>query len=641
MAGKFSMPRFEHEDLESTQELPQLPEDFEPMPQPVFQYEPQPQELEPYDPEEDLPEDFIDIALRVFQDCIAYCGKHWKKVLAVFCVLVLAIVIGAVAAVSAGNADPYDDKILNNVMIADVLVGGMTKEQAAATLNANLGNAYTRQTMTVDLGEQVIKLTPQETGAKLNVQAAIEAAYAYGRTGTDAEREQAYQASLSGNHILAVLPYLELNQEFIRSTFDSIEESVSSALTQPSYTLEGDDASLSTEDFNPAASGQTLVLTMGTPQVDFDAGAVFEQVIDAYSLGQFHVEAQGPVTTQQPENLDLDAIYEEFFLEPKAPTLDMTDFDTIPGSYGREFDLGEVKLLVAQAQPGEEIRIPMTYPAPEGDPASVLLRDVLGSYTTSRPDDANWTHNMKQACKAINGLKLNPGEIFSFNAVVGKRSESHGYQAAPSCDGADLAGTVGGGVCQVASTLYAAALLSDLEVVNRTAHSAPPAYIGQGLDAKVDWNGADMTFRNSSVYPICIEAEVSGSQLKVRIIGTDMRSYTTELESSITETVQPKIIYEEFPYDNDGSYEDGDVIQEGITGYRIKTYKRKYDKQTRELIAREFVATSTYPSQDKIVAQVAPPVIETEATDPPSETIPITLPTDPETGEVGDIEAVG
>ena len=131
MAGKFSMPRIPHEDLESTQELPKLPQDFEPMPEPVFEYEPQ-RDLEPYDPDEELPEDFIDTALRVIRESIPYFTKHWKKVLAIICALILAVIIGVVLSLTTRESDPYDGKILNNVMLADVLVGGMTKEEAAS-----------------------------------------------------------------------------------------------------------------------------------------------------------------------------------------------------------------------------------------------------------------------------------------------------------------------------------------------------------------------------------------------------------------------------------------------------------------------------------------------------------------------------
>ncbi len=643
MAGKRNMPRFPREDLESTQELPQLPQDFESIQEPISEYNTlqpyDPQALsdpsEEYDPDEELPEDFIDTSLRILQEGLAAFGKHWKIILISLCVLVLVIFGIVFASITVSNRDPYDEKILNNVMIADTLVGGLTKDQATAVLTANLGNAYLTQSMTVDLGEQILKLTPEETGARLNVQAAVEAAYAHGRTGTEAENQQAYQTSLSSNYILAVLPYLELNTDYIRSTLDAIDTQFSSTLTQPSYALLGDSDDFTTDYFDPSSSGQTLVLTLGTPQVEFDADLLYEQIIDAYSLGQFRVEAQGPTVTQEPDALNLDAIYQEFYLAPQEPTLDMTSFQTIPGSYGREFDLDAAKNLVSQASHGQQIQIPMVYPAPEGDPASVLLRDTLGTWSTDLPDDENWKQNMRLASKALNGVKLNPGETLSFNALVGQRTEGRGYLPAMSCEDFEMNEQVGGGVCQVASTLYVAALLSELEVTNRSAHIAPIGFTDWGLDAKVEGDGADLIFRNSSIYPIRIDTEFSGGRLTVTIIGTDLRSYRTDMVVSVSETIQPKIIYEEFPYENAEGYQDGDVIQPGRNGSQIKTYRHKYDKSNGELVGRDYIATSSYPSQDKIIAQVAPPIIETEATDPTTETIDI-----PE-DVTGDIEAVG
>lgn len=637
------MPRFEHEDLDSTQELPTLPEEFEPIgedPIPDYDYrpvpqprpQPKPQYPEEYDPDEELPEDFIDVALRVLGDLPGFFRKHQKKILLAACALVLVVLVTTLGLMTTQGKDPYDEKILNNVMIADVLVGGMTKDQAASVLNASLAVKYTTQPMVVDLGEVTIRLEPSQTGAQLNIQAAVDAAYAYGRTGTQAEKDQAYQVSLSSNHIMAVLPYLELNEDAIRSAVDAIGADTVSTLTQPTYILEGDVSNFSTESFNPDNDGQTLVLTLGTPQIDFDSNVLYEKILDAYSLGTFRVEAQGPTTVQEPEVLDLDAIYQEYFLEPKAPTLDMTDFDTIPGAYGRQFDLENAKLLLAQAQPGTEVRIPMTYPAPEGDPASVLYRDTLGTWSTNLPNDENWKQNMRLACNAINGITLKPGEVFSFHAVVGQPSEGRGYLPASTCDGKVADGNIGGGVCQVSSTLYVAALLSDLEVTSRTAHSYPLTFTEWGLDASVQWDGPDMAFRNSSIYPIRLETEFSGGLLTVRIIGTDSRSYRTDMVVSVSESTPAKTIYEEFPYDNVEGYKDGDVIQAGYNGSQVKTYRHKYDKTNGELIGRDYIATSSYPSQDKIVARVAPQVVETEPTLPPSETI---------SGIEGGSEAVG
>ena len=632
MAGKFSLPRFPQEDLDATQELPQLPEEFEPIgedPIPDYDYhlkgasqpEYQPEYSGEYDPEEELPEDFIDVALRILGNLPGFFAKHRVKFLLGACALVLLALIGFIGSFAFQTRDPYDEKILNNLVVVDVLVGGMTKDQATAALNTNLASRYTTQPMTILLGDQTIQLEPSQTGARLNVQAAVEAAYAFGRTGTQADKERDYQISLSGNYAISALPYLELDKDFIRKTLEDFEAAAVSTLTQTTYTLEGKVSSLSTEVFNPAASGQTLVITLGTPQVAFDGEALYEKVLDAYSMGQFRLVESGPVVTQEPDPIDLDAIYQEFYLEPVAPTLDMTDFTAIPGSYGRDFDLAAAQRSLADAQPGDVLRIPMTYPAPEGDPTAVLYRDTLGTWNTSAPTDENRKQNMRLACKAISGVTLNPGDTFSFNAVIGQPTEARGYVAAPICGTPELGGNVGEGVCQVASTLYVAALLSELDVTNRTAHEIPPTNIELGLDADIRWGGADLIFRNSSIYPIRIEAELSGGTMNVKIIGTDMRSYRTDMAASTSETIQPKIIYEEFPYDNAEGYKDGDVIQEGRNGSQVKTYRCRYDKQSGDLVARDYITTSTYASQDKIIARVSPPVVETTPEAPPSETV--------------------
>ncbi len=639
MPGKFSMPRFPQEDLESTQELPQLPQDFEPLDEPVIEYSTVPDNDDvlaydgeaDYNPDEELPEDFIDVALRVVRDLPGFFKTHQKQVLLACCAVFLAVILVAVGSFAMKARDPYDEKILNNLVVVDVLVGGMTKEQATATLNANLASRYAAESMVLELGEETILLSPADTGAKFNVQAAVDAAYAFGRTGTEEEREAAYQTSLSGNYVIAALPYLDLNKDYIRKTLQAVEDAHVSQLTQSSYTLDGEVDSFSTEDFNPAASGQELVITLGTPQVEFDSQALYETVLDHYSLAQFRVADPGPVTIQEPEPLDLEAIYQEFYLECVDPTLDMSSFKTIPGSYGREFDLASAGQLLSEANYGDTIHIPMTYPAPEGDPESVLFRDVLGEFRTTLPDDEHWNQNVKLACKTISGITLKPGETFSFNAVLGQPSESRGYREVPSCSGEELTGNIGGGVCQAASTIYVAAVLSDMEILARAAHDAPVSYIEKGMDADASWDGPDFSFRNSSIYPIRLETEASGGYVKVKIIGTDMRNYTTDMEVAVSETIQPKIIYKEFDFDNEDGYEDGDIIQDGVNGYKVKTYKRKYDKNSQDLLSRDFVTNSTYASRDKIIARVAPEVTEIP-TAPPSETV---------SGVDENVEAVG
>ena len=178
----------------------------------------------------------------------------------------------------------------------------------------------------------------------------------------------------------------------------------------------------------------------------------------------------------------------------------------------------------------------------------------------------------------------------------------------------------------MASTLYYAALLSDLNITSRSNHSYLPSFIDYGLDAT-----KDLSLLNSTGYPIRIDAQYAGGYVKVEIFGTEERNYYVMLDSSISSSTAAKTVYEDFPYDNDEGYEDGDVLQEGRAGYLIKSYKVKYDRKTAKELSRDFLTNSQYPAVDQIVARVEEPVVTEPPTEPPTEapTLPPTETTAP------------
>ena len=125
-----------------------------------------------------------------------------------------------------------------------------------------------------------------------------------------------------------------------------------------------------------------------------------------------------------------------------------------------------------------------------------------------------------------------------------------------------------------------------------------------------------------------IDAEVSGGYVRIKILGTEERSHYVMLDYDITKTSEPKTEKKEFEFKNAEGYKDGEVIQEGITGYTVKTYKVKYDSATNEKLSRDYVATTEYKTVDKIIAKVLPEetTVPTEAptTVPPTTTAPPT-----------------
>jgi vancomycin resistance protein YoaR len=391
-------------------------------------------------------------------------------------------------------------------------------------------------------------------------------AYDYGRKNTSSVSQ------------IPLLTYLELNEEAVRAKLTAYAAQWDTELAQPSWTLEGTRPELSTKDFDSSAEGQTLVLTMGIPSLHLDIDPIFEQMLAAYdngislcAAGDFSItpEAEPEELAEQP---DLQAIWEEISVPAENDSLDMEKYTFVHGSYGYSFDVEQTQALAASAAPGETLRIPLTITEPEILGEQVYFRDVLGHCETKHTDDENRNTNLKLLCQALDGVILQPGDVFSFNGTVGERTEGKGYKPATAYSGTKMIKDIGGGVCQGSTTIYNCALLADLEIVERVCHGATVGYITLGLDAAVNWNTqTDLKFKNNFNFPMMIKAEVSDGYVRMKILGTDEKDYYIEMRC--------------------GFGEEGDVKH-------AVSYKYKFDKITGEQISKEREAFSTYYKLD-------------------------------------------
>lgn len=149
------------------------------------------------------------------------------------------------------------------------------------------------------------------------------------------------------------------------------------------------------------------------------------------------------------------------------------------------------------------------------------LTAVLGDFSTPLMGDAGRVTNIRLSLAAINNTLVLPGEVFSFNEVVGERTPEKGYKPAPIIIGESVAPGVGGGICQVSTTLYNAVNRSGLETVQRRIHSISPSYIQHGMDATVAWPHTDYKFRNNKDFPIIVKGEIQGWRVRVWIVGRE------------------------------------------------------------------------------------------------------------------------
>lgn len=227
-----------------------------------------------------------------------------------------------------------------------------------------------------------------------------------------------------------------------------------------------------------------------------------------------------------------------------------------------------------------------------------LYTDLLAEYKTSfNEQQINRSQNIKIATDKINGTVVLPGEIFSYNNTVGYRTESDGFKSAPMYIEGKLVNGIGGGVCQVSSTLYNAVLCANLEVIERKNHQFLPAYVDAGRDATVADGYIDFKFKNTRKYPIKIACSAQNGMLKVKLYGKKQDiEYDVKIQTTIKEIKPYATIYE---YDNNIEKGEHIVAQVGKNGYECKVYK--IVSLEGDIISKSIISTDIYNVMNEII----------------------------------------
>lgn len=541
--------------------------------------------------------------------------KAHKKTFSTVLIVLVAIVF--LAAIGGGAylyffSGVTPGLILNNVSLLDISIGGMTREDAAEQLRSAFENSYCANGMAVTVCDQQIVISAEDAGLALDVDAAVEAAYNLGRDGTQAQRKKEQMQAMAGALELDAQDFLTVDRNALLLQIDKLQSLCPSQPVNASYELTGEIPELNGEDMPTAVL--TLLLHAGTPGIEIDRDALLDEIVSAYLHSEFLVEYEAKAI--EPTPVDLEMVYETVCLAPVEAVMDPENFQVSEHAYGYSFDLATAEELQDSLSYGETGRLDLIYTAPENTKAAleaVLFRDVLGTYTaTASSDPYGRDVNLKLACEKLNGIVLMPGDVFSYNPALGERTAANGWKPADSYEGGATVQTYGGGICQPSSCLYMCALLADLEIVTRTNHSYISSYMPFGMDATVSWGGPEFRFRNSTEYPIRIEASAKKGSVTISLIGTDTKDYYVEMTYEVLERNNYETVYEEMPVDNDEGYQDGDVIVSGYNGFTVQTYKSKYSKETGELISTEKEAKSIYKRRDKVICKI----LQEEVTEP-------------------------
>lgn len=646
-----------HIELDSIQDTPPDPEDSsQPSDNPPEEAAALEAMLSAVPPESyfDAPNDTptkTDFRERIKKNRLFYILSSIFLVLALGCVGVISYVYFVI--------NPYGDydRILPNVYCAGINLGGMTTQEAQNAVEDALRNPS--YTVTLVLPDCTYQFCPQQEGITLNGAAIAQQAYNYMRTDLSAYgMYKAYHAAKRTEHHLNADITLDFSLEDIENQAQRIYEetfvdatastiyntpeahTVSVALGTPGHQVNRDDlialvteafTAMSFEDIimeyepveinlvavwemckqavkdysyapvDPAyyanEEAHTIELTMGTPGYQFTANELYTLVKSSVERREYGTVTLD-MTEVSPADVDITPSYYALACDPVEPYYAYGDVQE--GSNGYSLDWEAAIASILDASWGQSLTIPMLETKPTRtaeDIRSVLFRDELGSYSSPHTAESGRTTNLKLACKAIDGTVINPGEVFSFNNVVGQRTAAKGYQEAIAYVGSQSVRELGGGICQVASTIYDAALYADLQIVERECHMYFVTYVKGGLDATVYWGSVDFQFRNNTEYPIRINASVSGGYVHISIDGTKTNDNYVVLSSSCLSSTPYGTVTK---YDSSKPAGYSSETTSPYTGYVYEAYQYVYSGDG-TLLETNYLGKSTYKKRDRVI----------------------------------------
>ncbi|MBQ6365068.1 MAG: VanW family protein [Oscillospiraceae bacterium] len=417
-------------------------------------------------------------------------------------------------------------RIYPNVTVGNIPVGNLTRSQALAALTDAGWQKRAEKVLTVHSYEGVsVCIDPVQAGIMLPAEEAADAAYAYGRSSGIAAGLIRYLKSGKESVDINALQ-TQWNAGYIDACIASLTSQVDACFSENAWTID--------------ESGRELVLLKAQGTLHLDTSALPDQIFTALVRGDSDLEAM--TLAGEAVCPDFVSIYDAVCAEMQDACYAADGSHTlIPERVGYRFDVREAKMRWEAAPLIRQVRIPLeiTYPALTKEKIeSLQFHDLLGAVTTKYNNSGeNRRSNVRLAAEKINGTILYPGEEFSFNEVVGRRTPEAGFLPAPAYAGYDdIKEEIGGGVCQVSTGVYAAALFSFLEIRSHTCHIYPPNYIQLGMDATVSipeggGRTLDLKIVNNKKTPVRIDAYCEETERN----GRPYRTVTVEIWGMLEE----------------------------------------------------------------------------------------------------------
>ena len=480
-----------------------------------------------------------------------YQAKNNKKDgLIIILVLIITILVIVVFSTIFGIINMNSNKIVRGVKSNQIELADLTKEEAVEKLNSILNNNE-KNVVVVKRGDVKKEIKLDDINGKFDVEDVVNKAYNLGRENDIVkDNYNTILIMIKGENLVANFSY---DDELLTKKINELCLEIPDLATDSSYIIEDN----------------KLIIKNSKSGVAIKTDEFKQELINAFSgnIKEFEL----PVEHIEKKEIDIEAIHNEIYKEAVNAYYTTNPFKVYKEEYGRDFaiTLDQAKKLLNEDKTEYEIQLKNIKPSiTVADLDSGAFPNVLSTFTTNYgTGDANRNANIALAAKSINSTVVMPGEVFSYNDLIGECSTKTGYKTATIYLNGKLSTGVGGGICQVSTTLYNAVLRANLEIVQRRNHSLGVTYVPAGQDAMVNIGTSDFKFKNNREYPIKVVAYVGTGSITCQIQGLKQDpEYEVKLESKTIESTETK--------------------------YKVETYKVLY--LNGKVVSRTWLSTDTY-----------------------------------------------
>ena len=520
------------------------------------------------------------------QEYLDQLMKRRKKIFVISIIVIILLFVIAIALTAFSIVASVNNKIISGVTINGVDVSGLTVNEAEEKLNKQIEETKINE-LNIEYEDYKNTIIRDDLNINYSVKNAVDKAYKIGRDNN---------IILNNFKIIGTFfskEDIRIETSYNTEMMDSIVEDVSTKLpglvVEYTYCIEDDE----------------LIITPGKAGIALNEEEFRNGILNRFAgniLNKDESIMKIPVVNKEPDDIDIEKIYEEIHTEPQDAYIKKDPFEIVVDKDGVDFDISmeEAKKIVSE-KGKEEYIIPLKITKAKKtvkDLGSKAFPDRLSRYST-RYDASNRDRstNLELSAKKINGTVLLPGEEFSYNKVVGKRTIENGYKNAAVFSNGRVEDGLGGGICQISTTLYNAVLLANLEITERRNHSFVTSYEDPGRDATVVYGVQDFKFKNSRKYPVKIEASVKNGVATMTVMGIkEDVEYDVKIRAYKTATIPYKTEKRKNANLAEGKEK---VIQSGTNGCKAVCYRDLYlngKKVKTELLSRD-----TYSTMKRIV----------------------------------------